>query len=136
MNNHTPIRGDIYKFDFGQNPGSVQCGIRPAVVIQNNNLSAHSPVVIVAPVSSVQKKQSMPAHVFLGQRFGLILESQVLLEQIRTVPQSQLGKYIGHIDDEAIMHLIDDGLCKTLGISSDALMTNSSNLEEVPYEKK
>lgn len=136
MNNHTPIRGDIYRFDFGQNQDSVQCGVRPAVVLQNNCLSAHSPVVIVAPVSSVQKKQNMPAHVFLGRRFGLILESQVLLEQIRTVPQRQLGRYIGHIDDETIMHLIDEGLCKTLGISSDALVTNSSNLEEAPYEKK
>lgn len=132
MNKFSIIRGDIVVFDFGNNTGSVQCGKRPAVVLQNDILNASSPAVIIAPITSAQKPQ-MPAHVILGRRFGLYKESSmVLLEQIRTVSKSKLVKRIGHINDEGVMHLIDKGLCETLGIQSGACPSDDSSSEEVP----
>ena len=47
-------RGDIYWYNFGQNEGSVQNGIRPALVIQATNFNANSPTTIIAPESAPQ----------------------------------------------------------------------------------
>ena len=75
-------RGDIFLYDFGQNPGSIQCGKRPVMVIQDHRTNEHSPVTVVAAITSIIKKSYLPCHVYLGSRFGLRSESQLLLEQI------------------------------------------------------
>ena len=40
----------------------------------------------------------------------------VMLEQLKTVNQDELGKYIGTVDDEFYMKLINNGLKKGLGV--------------------
>jgi len=129
MINYSVMRGDIVIFDFGTNNGNVQGGVRPAVALQSN---AQSPVTIIAPLTTELKKPQMPAHVILGKRFGLRESSMVLLEQLVTVNKSSLGPYIGHIDDPQVMRLIDQGLCKTLGIQSKSCCSDDASSEEVP----
>ena len=109
-------RGDIILYNFGTNTGSVQCGTRPAVVLQNDEQNDHSPTTIIAPITSANKKQEMFAHISLGKRFGLSRSSMVLLEQLQTVNQNELGAYIGHISDVNILHRIDRGLKKVLSL--------------------
>ena len=43
MENRKVKHGEIYCYDFGANEGSIQNGIRPALVIQANNFNANSP---------------------------------------------------------------------------------------------
>ncbi len=112
-------RGDIYLCDFGLIPGSVQQGIRPAVVVQNDQYNASSPTTIIAPLTSELKRQDMYSHIVIGKRFGLHKSSMVLLEQIRTVNQTALRTNIGHIDDEDLMEQIDQGIKKVLAIRSE-----------------
>ena len=122
----------IHWFDFGPNNGSLQAGVRPAVVIQNDVLNANSTVTIIAPLTTELKKTHMPAHVVLGRRFGLPRNSMILLEQLRTVNQDDLGPYIGIINDPQINEKINHGLCNVLGIMSNSLAANNSSSEEVP----
>ena len=109
-------RGDIYWFDFGFNTGSVQNGNRPAVVIQADNFNANSPTAIIATITSVQKGMYLPSHIYLGDKYGLPQASIVLLEQIRTVNQVDLGDYIGTIDDKQTLRALETGIKKTLGL--------------------
>lgn len=109
-------RGDLFKYNFGTNIGSVQSGVRPALVLQPYTQNSNSPTTIIAPITSVIKNPDMSSHVVLGRRFGLNKFSMVLLEQIRTVNQDKLGQYIGHIDDAEIIERINNGLYKTLGL--------------------
>ena len=108
-------RGDLYLYDFGNNEGSIQCGLRPVLVLQSDRFS-RSPTVIVAAITSVIKKQYLPSHVILESRFGLQQDSMVMLEQIRTVNRSDLQKYIGSIDDESVWRKINNAIKKTFGL--------------------
>lgn len=130
---HSQVRrGDIVIFDFGSGIGSVQGGIRPAIVLQNDKQNLRSPTTIIAPLTSkTSKKRFMAAHVAVGTEFGLLYDSQILIEQLRTVNQdSLLGDPIGHVNDEQIIKAINHGLCMTLGIQLFPTNTCASNQED------
>lgn len=88
-------RGDIFVAAFSGTIGSVQSGLRPVVVIQNNTGNRFSPTVIVATITSkIQKKREMPTHIVVDVD-GLINESIVQLEQITTIDKKQVLDFIG-----------------------------------------
>lgn len=116
MKNRKVNRGDLYCFDFGDNKGSVQNGRRPALVLQADNFNENSPTTVVAAVTTAAKCRYLPSHIFIGEDFGLSQPSVVMLEQIRTVNQDELGPYIGTINDEALLNTISNGLKKTFGM--------------------
>ena len=116
MKTQTVKRFEIYLYDFGSMPGSVQNGIRPALIIQDNRFNENSPTTIVAAITSVIKKERLPSHIFLGQEFGLSKPSMVMLEQMRTVNQNELGEYIGAITDPYLTKILGRGIKKTLGM--------------------
>ena len=116
MKTQTVKRFEIYLYDFGSMPGSIQNGIRPALIIQDNRFNENSPTTIVAAITSVIKKERLPSHIFLGQEFGLSQPSMVMLEQIRTVNQNELGEYIGAITDPYLTKILGRGIKKTLGM--------------------
>lgn len=109
-------RFEIYLYDFGAMPGSIQNGIRPALIIQDNRFNENSPTTIVAAITSVIKKERLPSHIFLGQEFGLSKPSMVMLEQLRTVNQDELREYVGAISDPYLTKIIGRGIKKTLGM--------------------
>ena len=125
-------RGDIFRYDFGPGIGSVQGGIRPVIVLQNDRQNMRSPTTIIAPLTSkTHKKRFMAAHVAVGTEFGLLYDSQILLEQLTTVNKNSLfGDPIGHVDEDKLLKAIDHGLCMTLGIQLFPTNTCASNQED------
>lgn len=88
-------RGDIFLANLNPVKGSEQGGKRPVVIIQNDVGNKYSPTVIVAPITSrTRKKASMPTHVSLNNE-ALEKNSQVLLEQIRTLDKTRLISKVG-----------------------------------------
>lgn len=112
-------RGEIYLYDFGNNGGSIQNGVRPALVVQCDEGNAASGTTIIAALTSIIKKRYLPSHIILGEQFGLKEPSMVMLEQLKTVNQSDLVEYIGKIDDEHYMKKINIGIKKALGLWVD-----------------
>ena len=127
-------RGDIALYDFGVKPGSIQNGLRPVLILQNNSYNESSATTIVAPISSTNKKNKMFSHIVLGARFGLLKRSMVMLEQLQTINKEALGAVVGHIDDDEIMKRIDSGLIKLLNIkhtnNDNAHQTKTSTLKK------
>lgn len=95
MNNRNFKRGDVLWVDFGETVGSVQKGLRPALVIGNDKGSHYSPVLVVAPITSKQKK-NIPTHLELGKECGLKADSIALMEQPMTIDKSQVIDVIGY----------------------------------------
>lgn len=116
MNTTSLKRGDLVIVEFAPGFGSVQGGKRPAIVLQNNTQNTYSPTTIVAPITSVLKKTNLSSHIVLGRRFGLMKESMVLMEQVRTVNQSDIIKVIGSVTDEQMMANINSSLLHTFGM--------------------
>ena len=81
-----PHRGDIYIADLGPYTGSEQGGVRPVVILQNDKGNHDSPTLIVAPVTSSERKsKTLPVHYFVRRAKGLNRKSVVLLEQVTTI---------------------------------------------------
>ncbi len=103
-------RGDVYYADLRPVIGSEQGGIRPVVIVQNDIGNLHSPTIIVAAVTSKLNKAKLPTHIELSaDRYHMVRDSVILLEQLRTIDKSRLKEKICHLDGE-IMGLIDKGL--------------------------
>lgn len=80
--------------------GSVQGGFRPCVVISNDKANTYSPILIVVPVTS-QNKKYIPTHVSLepNTQNGLQARSTVLAEQLLTIPKSKVKAIVGALSE-------------------------------------
>ena len=92
-------RGDIYYADLRPVVGSEQGGIRPVLIVQNDVGNKHSPTVICVAITSKMNKAKLPTHVELSaEEYGVIKDSVILLEQIRTIDKSRLKEKVCHLD--------------------------------------
>ena len=112
----TVARGDIFYADLSPVVGSEQGGIRPVLIIQNNMGNKYSPTVICAAITSQINKAKLPTHIEISaEKYSLVKDSVVLLEQIRTIDKKRLREKICTTDN-AFMMTINKALCISLGI--------------------
>ena len=109
-------RGFVYYANLGYNYGSKQSGYRPVLVLQNDIGNRYSNTLIVAPITTRDKKL-LPTHVYVGGKYGLDNDSIVLTEQITTIDKSRVFEYICYIDDNT-MKMIEKALITSLGINN------------------
>lgn len=96
-------RGDIYYADLRPVIGSEQGGIRPVLIVQNDMGNRHSPTVICAAITSKMNKAKLPTHVDLSaDKYGIVKDSVILLEQVRTIDKSRLREKVCHLDCVAL----------------------------------
>lgn len=100
-------RGNIYYADLGEPEGSVQGGVRPVVVIQNDVGNRFSSTVIVVAITSSHKKNLQPTQILLNTAYypGLKRNSIILAEQPRTINKFRIQSYIGKLTDEDLARL-------------------------------
>ena len=112
-----PRRGQIYLVEFDPARGHEIQKTRPAVVIQNDIGNRHSPVTIVAAVTSKLSPTPYPVEVVVAPSTGngLTMPSAVQLGQIRTVDRERLVKRLGALDATA-MRKLDEALKISLGL--------------------
>lgn len=95
-------RGDIFYADLRPVVGSEQGGIRPVLIIQNDVGNKHSPTVICAAITS-KMKAKLPTHVEIeADKYDIVKDSVILLEQLRTIDKRRLKDKVCHLDKEAI----------------------------------
>lgn len=110
-------RGDIYYADLSPVVGSEQGGLRPVLVIQNDIGNKFSPTVIIAAITSQLTKAKLPTHIELSkEKYNLVKDSVVLLEQIRTLDKRRLQEKVCSID-RGTMHQVDIAMMVSLGIT-------------------
>ncbi len=108
-------RGEMYYADLSPVIGSEQGGVRPVLVVQNDVGNKYSPTVIAAAITSKLDKARLPTHIELGAvEYGLMKNSVILLEQIRTIDKRRLKERIGALPPSK-MQLVDDALLISLG---------------------
>ncbi|MBQ2971006.1 MAG: type II toxin-antitoxin system PemK/MazF family toxin [Ruminococcus sp.] len=110
--------GQIYLCNLGDSNGSVQSGVRPVLIVQNNIGNKNSTTTVVATITTALKKLNQPTHIVLDESCGLREKSMVMLEQITTIDiNKSLVKYIGEIKDAKTLHRIKQGLLTELGLT-------------------
>ena len=111
-------RGDVYYADLRPVVGSEQGGIRPVLIVQNDVGNRHSPTIICAAITSKMNKAKLPTHIELSaQRYHMVKDSVILLEQLRTIDKLRLKDKICHLD-ESIMQKVDKALMISLQLDT------------------
>lgn len=114
----TVRRGDIFYADLSPVVGSEQGGIRPVLIIQNDVGNKFSPTVIAAAITSRRFKANLPTHIRVGvTQSGLMRDSIILLEQVRTLDKQRLKEKMGNLDASE-MARVDKALSVSLGIQA------------------
>ena len=114
-------RGDIYYADLSPVVGSEQGGVRPVLIVQNDTGNRHSPTVIAAAITSQTGKARLPTHISRSAlSCGLLKDSVILLEQIRTLDKRRLREHMGKLDAK-MMHEVDGAIAVSFGLSTQGM---------------
>ena len=86
------------------------------MVIQNDIGNEHSPITIVAAITSKFDEPPYPTEVILEpEESGLPLRSAVVLNQIRSIDRQRLVKRLGRADGRT-MDRVDQAIQISLGL--------------------
>jgi mRNA interferase MazF len=109
-------RGDIFLANLEPVRGSEQGGIRPCLVIQNDEGNKYSPVIIIASITSRIFEKKFLTNVFISKKdSGLSKDSTILLNQIKTIDKRRIIKKIGSLDIY-LMKQVDMAIKISLGL--------------------
>lgn len=112
----TPKRGELYLVNFDPTVGAEIQKTRPALVIQNDTANKHSPITIVAAVTSQFDEPLYPTEVMIvPPEGGLRVRSVALLNQIRSIDKRRLIRRLGALSAKTLDD-VDRALLVSLGL--------------------
>ena len=92
-------RGDIVTVNLNPKKGHEVGKIRPAVIISGDDENAILDTVILLPLSTDLIEDMHPYRFRLAKRDNLKQDSDILLNQIRTLSKQRIGKKIAGLKD-------------------------------------
>jgi mRNA interferase MazF len=79
--------------------GAEQKGIRPVLIVSNEEFNQTIPNITILPLTSTQR-HLYPSEALLSKgKAGQPLESIIMAHQVRTISKQRLGKLLGYLDD-------------------------------------
>ena len=111
------VRGEVIEVNLDPTIGSEIKKTRPCVVIQNNTGNKFSPTSIVAAITDVEHVvKDFPINVRVAKgEGGLVKDSVVLCNQLRSVDESRFVKTLGHLTSST-MTKVDNALKISLAV--------------------
>ena len=109
------LKWKIFTANLNPIVGAEQKGVRPVLVISDDDYSIAMPLVTILPITSLKPGRKVyPNEVLIGKqdsnKTGLTNDSLVLAHQIRTISKKRLLNPIGSIEDIDIQEIINDAL--------------------------
>ena len=111
-----PKRGEVYLVSFDPTLGAEIQKTRPALILQNDIANRHSPLTIVAAITSKFDEDLYPTEVLINPpEGGLSADSVVLLNQIRSIDRRRLIKKLGTLKPATMQH-VEHALMLSFGL--------------------
>lgn len=111
-------RGEVWLADLNPTQGSEQAGIRPVIIFQSDIVSQFSTTVMAIPLTTNQRRASLPICLLIRQGDGgLAQDSVALCFQLRVLDKTRLIRQLGQLNPETITQL-EDVVLLTLGYES------------------
>ncbi|MEL6160347.1 MAG: type II toxin-antitoxin system PemK/MazF family toxin [Cyanobacteria bacterium J06554_11] len=108
-------RGDVWLANLDPTKGSEQAGVRPVVVFQNDIVSRFSTTAITIPLTTNQRRASLPICVAIDRGDGgLSQDSVALCFQLRVLDKTRLIKRLGQLRPQTLSDL-EEVVLITLG---------------------
>jgi len=112
-----PRRGDVWLVSFDPTVGAEIKKTRPALILQNDIANRHSPITIVAALTSRFTLPLYPTEILVEEpEGGLTVDSVVLLNQVRSIDAARLVRRLGRLTPET-MRGVDRALLLSLGLA-------------------
>ena len=110
-------RGQVWVANLNPNRGREAGKIRPVLIVQGDWLSAaQSRTVVVLPLTSDVRRDAEPLRVTIPARSGLRVESQIVVEQPRTLDRRRIGEGpLTELSDEEMVR-VEESLLAVLGV--------------------
>lgn len=97
------FKGELFWIDFPEGLGSVQSGVRPAIITSNNKFNRYAPIIQASPITK-QDKES-PVHIPIGVECGLDVQSWILIEQDTTISKDRIKGKIGYCGRDILLQM-------------------------------
>jgi mRNA interferase MazF len=111
-----PRRGEVYLVNLDPTIGAEIKKTRPALILQNDVANRHSPITIVASITSQADKALYPSEVLvIAPEGGLRVDSVVVLNQIRSIDMRRLIKRLGVLKHDT-MRKVERALLISFGV--------------------
>ena len=104
-------RGDIVIVNLYPKKGDEVGKIRPAVIISGNDENSILDTIILLPLSTDLIDDMQPYRMRISSREGLKQDSDILVNQIRTLSKIRITEKIAKLSDDEYNHVIEN-LCK------------------------
>lgn len=112
----TPKRGEVYLVNFDPTVGAEIRKTRPALILQNDIANRHSPITVVAAITSQFQQPLYPTEALISPpEGGLQHDSVVLLNQIRSIDKTRLVRRLGKLKPQT-MEQVDRAVGVSLGL--------------------
>ena len=109
-------RGDVVRVRLDPTEGSEQAGERPALVLSPSVINRHSPIILIAPITSKKTERVFPFEALIEpNEGGLPMRSKVLLMQTRSLDKSRLTGHYGRLSAETMLQ-VDQALKIAVGL--------------------
>jgi len=86
--------------------GAEQRGIRPVLIVSNEEYNQSIPNITILPLTSTQRRLYPSEVLLLKGKAGQSLDSIIMAHQIRTIPRQRLGKLWGYLADTILRDAI------------------------------
>jgi len=104
-------RGDIVTVNLNPKKGHEVGKIRPAVIISHDDENNILDTLILLPLSTDLLDDMQPYRMRITKRGKLKQDSDILINQIRTLSKQRVGEKIAHLKEDEYKELIEL-LCK------------------------
>jgi mRNA interferase MazF len=106
----------VFEADLDPVTGAEQRGIRPVLIVSNEDFNQAIPNVTVLPITST-KRRLYPSEILLAEGIaGLSLASIIMPHQIRTISKLRLGKLLGYLEEASLQQEIQKGIREHLDL--------------------
>jgi len=104
-----PVKFHVYTADLNPRIGTEPGKIRPVIVIQTNLLNEIHPSTIVCPITSKVQPEAniLRIHLTKGEA-GLERNSDVIVDQIRSIDNRRFRDHLGEISDKNKLLLLSN----------------------------
>ncbi len=105
-----PLRWAVVEADLDPVRGSEQRGLRPVLVVSNEEFNQAVPNVTILPLTSTRRRL-YPCEVLLpAEAAGQPLESIIMAHQVRTISKQRLRRPYGFLNDPTTRQAVQEAL--------------------------
>ena len=99
-------RGEVWFANLNPTQGAEQAGIRPVIIFQNDLVSQFSTTTLAIPLTTNQRRATLPICLPISRGDGGLVEDSVALcFQMRVLDKRRLIRKLGELSAETITEL-------------------------------